>query len=216
MVNDNIAKRLIIAPIETDYSKDDVKREIEAGIASNVRGVIVSHYFIDFAKSLMKDTATRLGTLCSYPLGAMTTNTKVELIKNAVEKGLDEIDVALDYNAIKSGDFSTAKKDLEQIMAAADGKLDIVAIPLVAQLTFDELEKTCNMFIDVGVERIKTNSGMGLGSTKLEHVKFIRRIFRNQFAIEVSGGVRTREQAETFIDAGADCIHSSTWQNLIE
>jgi deoxyribose-phosphate aldolase len=124
--------------------------------------------------------------------------------------------VCPNYNALKSGDLETVRKDLEAISAVANGKLDVVVVPQVGLMTLDEIKTLCDICLSLGINKFKTNSGMGLGKTELEHVMFMRRVYGDKIEIEASGGVRTLSQAKAFVKAGADRIHSSTWKDVIE
>ena len=136
-------------------------------------------------------------------------------MEKAIEYGCSEVDVSPKFNYIKSDKFNLVKKDLAAMVAASKGKLDIVALPQVGKMTLEEIEKICRLFLEVGINIIKTNSGFGQGRTEIEHVSFIRRKLGKSLQIEVSGGVRTLEDALAFIAAGVDRIHSSTWKAII-
>lgn len=215
MNSKDLERRLIVAPIATDISEAKVRAEIKDAKRFELRSIIVEQHYVPVAKQMLSEGSIRLGMTVSYPLGGMTTEIKVMLAKYACEEGLDEIDVSLDYNAIKSRDYSKAKKDLAAVAEAVHGRLDIVAIPLVAKMTLAEIDDICHMVLDAGVCRIKTNSGMNLGQTELEHIEFIKRRFGNSIAIEASGGIRSKEQAEMLVGAGADSIHTSTWREVL-
>jgi|LSQX01.2.fsa_nt_gb deoxyribose-phosphate aldolase len=210
-----LERRLIVAPIATDISEEEVRAEINETKGFEFRSIIVEQHYVPTAKAVLANEKVRLGMTVSYPLGAMTTETKVMLAEYACSQGLDEIDLSLDYNAIKSNDFAKAQADLQKVVDAVRGRLDIVAIPLVAKMTLAELNSICQMILQTGVSRIKTNSGMNLGNTELEHIEFIKRRFQDRIVIEASGGIRAKEQAERYIRAGADCIHTSTWRQVL-
>lgn len=213
MIDREMAKRMILAPLTTDMNERGIQ-EFAMDIENiPIYSVIVDEFYIPFAKRVMPDR--RIGTIASYPLGGFTTEVNVRLIEKAVEFGCSEVDVSPKFNFIKSGRYDLVRQDLKAIVKASKGMLDIVAVPQVAQMTLEEIEKTCKLFLDIGINIIKTNSGFNQGTTQIEHVMFIRRKFGHNLQIEVSGGVRTREEAMEYIDAGVERIHSSTWKAII-
>lgn len=213
MINQDMAKRMVLAPLTTEITETEIRQFAEDVKNVDFYSVIVDEFYIPLAKELFP--GKRVGTIVSYPLGGFSTQTNVELIKKAVAYGCSEVDVSPKFNYVKSGKWDLVRKDLEAIVKAADGKLDIVALPQVAKMTFEEIEKLCNLFLEVGINIIKTNSGFGQGSTDIEHVIFIKRKFKNRIQIEVSGGIRTMEDAVAYLEAGVDRIHSSTWKTVI-
>lgn len=213
MIDTNVEKRLIVAPIEPDITEEDIRKFAEELNQYDYYSVIVDEYNLDLAFNLFKKP--RIGLIVSYPLGGMTTETKVKLTEIAVRKGCSEIDVCPNYVAIKSGDFKTAKADLGAVYKAANNKLDVIVVPQVGLMTLEEIKTICDMCLEIGIHIVKTNSGLNLGKSEVEHVRYIKGQYGNEIDIEVSGGVRNLDQAKEFISAGADRLHSSTWKQVI-
>ncbi len=213
MIDQDMAKRMILAPLTTEMTESGIREFAKDVKNVDFYSVIVDEFYISLARELFPKK--RVGTIISYPLGGFTTETNVKLIERALSFQCSEIDVSPKFNYMKSGKWDLVKKDLEAIVKAVGGKMDIVALPQVAKMTFEEIEQVCRLFLEVGIKIIKTNSGFWQGSTAIEHVKFIRRVIGKELQIEVSGGVRTKKDAEEYIEAGVDRIHSSTWKNII-
>lgn len=213
MTDKNIEKRLIAAPIEPDMSEGAIRKFAEELNQYDYYSVIVDEYYIDLALKLFKKP--KVGIIVSYPLGGMTTETKVRLTEIAVEKGCSEIDLSPNYVAIKSGDLETARADLKAVYEAAKNKLDVVCVPQVGLMTLEELKTICDMCLEIGINIVKTNSGLNLGKSEKEHIRYIKELYGDKMEIEVSGGVRNLDQAKAFVDSGADRVHSSTWKQAI-
>ncbi|MBA7562251.1 Deoxyribose-phosphate aldolase [subsurface metagenome] len=213
MTDKDIEKRLIAAPIEPEMTEKKIREFASELNKYDYYSVIVDEYNLDLTFQLFKKN--RVGLIVSYPLGGMTTETKVRLTEIAVKKGCSEINVCPNYNALKSGDFKTVKNDLKAVFKAANGKLDVVAVPQVSLMTLEEIKKICDICLEIGIYMFKTNSGMNLGKSELEHIQYMRRLYGDRIKIEVSGGVRNLEQAQAFVKASADRVHSSTWKQVI-
>ena len=213
MIDKDLIKRMVLAPLTTETTASDIiqfSKDIEG---LEPYSVLVDEYYIPLAKELMPDR--KIGTIIAYPFGGFTTEMKVEMTKKAVALGCSEFDIGAQYSYIKSGRFDLAKDDMLKVVEASQGKLDIVGMAQVGQMTLEELEKICKMFLECGIHIVKTNSGMNQGSTVIEHISFMRRVFGDTLEIEVSGGVRTGDDAYRYIDAGVNRVHSSVWKNVI-
>jgi len=210
VTKEELAKKLLTSIIETDVAEDAVRKFFEKWKKYPLWAIAVDLPYIKVAKELLQGTGTRVTTCISYPLGGMTTETKIYQVEYAIEKGADEINVSMNYNAIKSGDFPTVLDDVKRVVEAAGVKIEVIMVPQTHIFTDEEKIKVYNVLLEGGVRAIKTNSGFG-GKTRLEDVILIKREFGNKFLrIDVSGGVRTTEQALEFLKLGADYIHTST------
>ena len=213
MIDKELIKRMVLAPLTTETTVSDIiqfSKDIED---LEPYSVLVDEYYIPLAKELMPNR--KIGTIIAYPFGGFSTEMKVVMTQKAVELGCSEFDIGAKFSYIKSGRFDLAKADMLKVVEASQGKIDIVGMAQVGQMTLDELEKICKMFLECGIHIVKTNSGMNQGTTSIEHIAFMRRVFGDALEIEVSGGVRTRDDAYQYLEAGVNRIHSSVWKNVV-
>jgi deoxyribose-phosphate aldolase len=172
------------------------------------------NYLASVKKHLI-GTNIRLSGVASYPLGCQTNATKIKQIEYSISAGADEVDVSMNYNAIKSGDFKRVKEETMEMMDKVGDKIDIIAIPQTSILTTSEALSVYKILLECGIDKIKLNSGFGWNSIP-EDVILVKRVFGDSFKrIDVSGGVRTLEQLNNYIELGADYIHSSTPDNIL-
>ena len=95
-------------------------------------------------------------------------------------------------------------------------KLENKIITSIIEADVDEKKiKICKIILENGVKAIKTNSGFGAKAV-FEDVILIKRFFNDKLRIEVAGGVRTAQQAEEYLKLGADYIHTSTPDKVLE
>ncbi len=67
----------------------------------------------------------------------------------------------------------------------------------------------CHCVTEAGADFIKTSTGFGTGGATLEDVKLMRKYVGNNVKIKAAGGIRTKEDMEAFLKAGADRIGTS-------
>lgn len=75
-------------------------------------------------------------------------------------------------------------------------------------LTEDEQKRAIEMAIDLGFPMLKTNPGFGF-STTVDQVKLAHDFAGDKIGIMVSGGVRTKDDAIAFVEAGVSRIATS-------
>jgi len=151
---------------------------------------------------LAKKQGVRVTSVIGFPLGANTLAVKAAEIKQAVKDGADEVDVVINQ----------AGNILEEVKAAvkaAQGKTVKIIIE-TCYLTDKEKVLAAKLVKRGGADFVKTSTGFGPGGATVEDVKLLRRTGGRDFGVKASGGIKTREQAEAIIKAGANRIGTSS------
>jgi len=147
-------------------------------------------------------------TVISYPLGAMTTEAKLIQMAQALSDGADELDIAMDLSAFRSGDFLKVSDELRAMRSLAGGRT-VKAIYYSALLSEDDALRAAELILDAGFTFLKTNPGFG-NVTPPQHIRAIKQRFGKDARVMASGGVRTHQDALAMIEAGADRIATSS------
>jgi len=170
--------------------------------------VMVEPSYVKWAADYLHSRGQKLVTVISYPLGAMTTVAKVFQAEQALADGADEIDIAMDLSAFRSGDYQQVLDDLRTVRRTAGDRV-VKAIPYTALLTDQESIKAAGLILDAGIKFLKTNPGYGNVTTP-HHIAVIKKHFKDDLKVMASGGVRTYEDAMAMIDQGADRVATSS------
>ena len=67
----------------------------------------------------------------------------------------------------------------------------------------------CKIVSESGADYIKTSTGFSTGGATIEDIRLFRENLPPEVKIKASGGIKTLEDAEKFINAGADRIGAS-------
>jgi len=177
--------------------------------------IFVDHPWVQLAKEILAPLGIGVGVAAAYPVGNESTPAKVAAIRAGIKLGAVEVDVGAHFAAIKSGDYITLGDDTRAMVEAAGEDIRLVVVLETAILTNDEKIRALEVFARCGVKGIKTSSGYGWNS-QIEDVLLIRRVFGETFQIDVSGGVRTADDALAYFAAGADKIHASPIFTVLE
>jgi deoxyribose-phosphate aldolase len=103
------------------------------------------------------------------------------------------------------------------VVAAAHAKGAIVKVIIEAVLLTDE-EKTiaCLLSKEAGADFVKTSTGFASGGATVHDVELMRRTVGPEMGVKAAGGVRTYEDAENMIKAGASRIGASAGVKIIQ
>lgn len=186
---------------------EEIKKICDGGIENKTASVCIPPYFVKVAKEY---TAGKLPicTVIGFPNGNMTTEVKVLETENAIKNGADEIDMVINIGLVKEGKYDEVLKEINEIKSACHGKLLKVIIE-TCLLTEKEKIKMCEVVTKSDAEYIKTSTGFSTGGATIEDIKLMKKYCGSDLKIKAAGGIKSFEDAEEFIKAGADRLGTS-------
>lgn len=191
--------------LKANATTDDIKKICDDAIKYHFASVCVNPCYVSLAKELLDGTPVNVCTVVGFPLGANTIRTKEMEALIAVEDGADEIDMVINIGAIKNGDYEYVRNEIEDIMAAIDGKILKVIIE-TCYLTNEEIGKMTEICNDTFVNFIKTSTGYGTRGVNLEDIDIINNHKNDILEIKASGGIRSVDMVESLIQNGVTRI----------
>jgi len=175
--------------------------------------VMVEPAYVGSSRPTLNALGQRLATVVAYPLGAMTTQAKVLQAEQALEDGADELDVAMDLSAFRSGDYQRVIDDLTAVRRLADVGA-VKAIYYAAALSDEESLRAAELVGEAGVTFLVTNAGSS-GRTTTHHIELIRQHFGSALQLMAWGEVDSRADALAMLAAGADRIGTSSLAEVL-
>lgn len=202
--------------LRADTSEKEIKNLCEEASKHHFFGVCVPPYFLKAAKAHLQKSKVKLVTVIGFPLGYNSTPSKVEEARKAMDEGVDEIDMVMNIAALKNGDFAFVLNDIQSVttLVQLKGKKLKVIIE-TALLTKTEKIKACRICAEAGVDFVKTSTGFAASGAQVEDIVLMRKYLPKNIGIKASGGIKTKEQAHTLIEAGATRIGSSVGAALL-
>ena len=147
-------------------------------------------------------------TVIGFPNGYNAPEVKVFLTEDAIRNGADEIDMVINLGLAKAGDWEPVFQEIKAVKASCKGRI-LKVIVEACQLTAQEKLSVCRLVSMSGADFIKTSTGFSTGGATVEDVKLFREHISPDVRIKAAGGIRTFEQAQALIEAGADRIGAS-------
>ncbi len=176
------------------------------------KSVCLNPVWVKYAKERLQGTGVLVCTVVGFPLGANTTETKVFETLDAVQNGADEIDMVVNIGKVKSGDDAYVKAEIERIVKAAQGRTVKVIIE-TCYLTKDEIARVSAVVGSTGAAFVKTSTGFGTAGATPEDVKLMKEASKKQ--VKAAGGVKTKEDLDRMVAAGATRIGTSNGVSLM-
>lgn len=154
-------------------------------------------------------------TVIGFPLGYSVTAAKVVEAKEAIKDGANEVDMVININDAKNGDFDKIEEEIKEIKKACGDKILKVIIE-TCYLTDEEKIKLCGCVTRAKADYIKTSTGFGIGGATFDDVKLFKEHVGPDVKIKAAGGIRTKEDMETFLSLGADRLGTSSAISILE
>ena len=179
----------------------------EEAVKAHAASVCVAPSAVRFIKDKYGDSL-RITTVIGFPNGYTTTATKVAETLDAIACGADEVDMVVHVGKVKEGDYKYVLRDISAVRAASEGYV-LKVIVETCLLTEEEKIKLCEIVTEAGADYIKTSTGFSKAGATVEDVLLFKKHIGKGVKIKAAGGIRTLEDAEKFIIAGADRIGAS-------
>ena len=194
----------ILAPTAT---WEQVKKICQEGMEFGTASVCIPPRHVRKAAEFVGDKL-QICTVIGFPHGYNMPEVKVFETEDAIRCGADEIDMVVNLGLVKAGDWEGVLSEIKAIKASCRGRI-LKVIVETCQLTQEEKISLCRVVSMSGAEFIKTSTGFSTGGATVEDVALFKQHIAPGVRIKAAGGIRTFEQAQAMIDAGADRIGAS-------
>jgi deoxyribose-phosphate aldolase len=145
-----------------------------------------------------------VAAVCGFPSGKHESRIKAAEAAAAVEAGADEIDMVIDIAFALHHDKASLEQEIRAVREAAPAPTVLKVIIESAALDNDAIVVACQAAASAGADFVKTSTGFHpAGGASVEAVRLMSETVGGKLGVKASGGVRTREDAEAMIAAGA-------------
>lgn len=201
--------------LKSTSTMDDIKKLCLDAREYSFATVCINPCYVSYASELLKDSSVKVCTVIGFPLGANTTKIKVEEAMDAIENGASEIDMVINVGYLKDKNYDYIKNEIMEVKKVTEEKTLKVIIE-TCYLDENEIKIMTEMCNDIGVDFIKTSTGFGSRGASFEDIEIINKYKNDKLKVKASGGIRTREDAEKYIELGVNRIGTSNAVKIME
>ncbi len=170
--------------------------------------VTLGTYSICVSPSMLPVTAglgtVKVATVCGFPSGKHTPETKAFEAAESVVRGADEVDMVIDVGLLKAGRPELTQAEIAAVRAAVPAPKALKVIIEAAALTDDEIVAACRAAEAAGADFVKTSTGYHpAGGASVHAVELMARTVGGRLGVKASGGIRDWATAVAMVEAGA-------------
>ena len=210
MATKNIAAMIDHTLLKPEATKQQIEALCQEAKEYKFASVCVNPTWVSTAKELLQGSGVMVCTVIGFPLGATTSETKAFETKNAIDHGAEEVDMVINIGALKDGNDELVENDIRAVVEAAKGKAHTKVIIETSLLSKEEKIRACELSLKAGADFVKTSTGFSTGGATPEDIALMRKTIGPDMGVKASGGVRSTEDVQKMIEAGATRIGASS------
>ena len=193
---------------------DEIRAICDDGMKYKTASVCIPPCYVKQAKEYVGDRLA-ICTVIGFPNGDSTTAVKCFETAEALREGADEIDMVIHVGDLKAGNDDKILEEIRAIKAVCGEKILKVIIE-TCLLNEDEKLRMCRIITESGADYIKTSTGFSTAGATREDVALMRANVGAHVKVKAAGGIASLQDAEDFINLGADRLGTSRVVKIIK
>jgi deoxyribose-phosphate aldolase len=192
----------------------EVQMILDDAIKYHTASACISPCFVKQAKEYVGEKLP-ICTVIGFPNGTQTTAAKVFETQDAVKCGADEIDMVISIGALKEKNYDQVLSEIRAIREACQNRILKVIIE-TCLLTDEEKIKMCEIVTESGADFIKTSTGFSTGGATFDDIALFKKYVGPEVKIKAAGGISSLEDADRFLNLGADRLGTSRIVKIVK
>ena len=215
--NLEIAGKIDHTLLKAEATREEVSQLCFEARKYNFASVCVNPTQVKLCKSLLRGSGVKVCTVIGFPLGATTPEVKVFETRQTIEEGAEEVDMVINIGGLKDKNYELVARDIRGVVKEAHSHDVLVKVIIETALLTDEEKKiACLLVKEAGADYVKTSTGFSKAGATVEDVALMRRTVGPLLGVKAAGGVRTREDFEKMVSAGATRIGASAGIKIVK
>lgn len=200
--------------LKQDSTWEQIQQICDDAMKYHTASVCIPASYVKRVKDYVGDRMA-VCTVIGFPNGYSTTATKVFETKDALANGANEIDMVINIGWVKDGRYEDVLSEIRKMKAACGDHILKVIIE-TCLLTEEEKIRMCEVVTESGADFIKTSTGFSTAGATFEDVALFRKHVGKNVRIKAAGGISSLEDAEKFMQLGAQRLGTSRIIKIIK
>lgn len=201
--------------LRPDAGRDDIDRLCDEAIQYGFCTVCVLPVWLTLVVDRLDGSSVKPCTVVGFPLGGNMTEAKAHETHCAVRDGAKEIDMVMAIGALKERRYKAVASDISAVVRTSVNRAIVKVILETCLLTDEEKYMACKIAMDAGAHFVKTSTGLSTGGATVADIRLMREVVGDSLGVKASGGIRSLDQAQAMIAAGANRIGTSSGIALV-
>lgn len=201
--------------LKAEATKEDIEKLCAEAKENGFKSVCVNPCYASLASKLLEGANVGVAVVVGFPLGATLPSVKAFEAKSSILEGATEIDMVINVGKLKDKDYDYVENEIRAVKNAIGNHVLKVIIECCL-LTDEEKVKASELTVKAGADFVKTSTGFSKGGATVHDVELMRKTVGPDFGVKAAGGIRTKQDMEDMIKAGATRIGTSHGVDLVK
>jgi deoxyribose-phosphate aldolase len=203
--------------LRNNLTFEEIKKLCDETIEFGFYGLCVQPYYVQEVVSILKSSNVKVVSVADFPYGASLLNSRWQQVEELVKSAVDEIDLVMSIPLFIGKKFDLFEKDIEmavQICHSHNVKLKVIIE--TGLLLPEEISLATRILCNYNVDFVKTSTGVISRGASFEDISIIKENISGATKIKASGGIKTLEQVQKFIELGVARIGASSAVSIVK
>jgi deoxyribose-phosphate aldolase len=212
-----IARLIEHTILKPQATRSEVLQVCAEALKYEFASVCVNPFWVPLVAKELSGSPVKVCTVVGFPLGATSTAAKAGETHWAIGNGAAEIDMVINIGALLGGEEDVVLGDIWKVTEISHA-LDAIVKVIIETALLDESSKirACQLAKEAGADFDKTSTGFSKAGATIEDVALMRRTVGASMGVKASGGVRTLDDLNAMVAAGATRVGASSSVRIIE
>lgn len=206
-----LAASLDSTNLRLDASEADLEQLAREAAQHRFACVMIYPANVPLAARVLAGTGTRIGTVIGFPSGRFATEAKAAEIVAAHAAGAHEVDIVMNYPALRAGHFAEVAAEVTRLTRLAHDQGQLIKV-IVETCFLDDAQKRVALELceAAGADFIKTSTGFGTSGARVADIAAWAAARKTSIGLKASGGVKSLADARALLAAGATRLGTSS------
>ena len=203
--------------LKQDATHDQVTQLCKEAHEYKFASVCVNPTNVKLCAGLLKNSPVKVCSVIGFPLGASLPETKAFETEQALKDGAAEIDMVINIGALKDRNLDLVARDILAVVKPVHSAGALLKVIIeTALLTDEEKQIACLLAKEAGANFVKTSTGFSTAGATAEDVALMRHTVGPLMGVKAAGGVRSKEDLDNMVRAGATRIGASAGVRIVQ
>jgi deoxyribose-phosphate aldolase len=202
--------------LRLDASSADIRALCEEAGAQGFACVMIYPTSVPLAFEILRGSTVKVGTVIGFPSGRFSTAAKAAEIDAMALAGAHEVDMVIDYGALRDGRVAAVAAEVAELTRRAHGHGQLIkVITENCFLSEPQMLDALSLCEAAGADFIKTSTGFGSSGAKVEQIRLWASHRRSGIQLKAAGGIKTLADARALLEAGATRLGTSNARAIL-
>ncbi len=203
--------------LRLDATDADLRQLCAEAIEHGFASVMVYPTAIPLCREALEGSVVKIGTVIGFPSGRFSVNAKAAEIEVAKKAGVHEVDIVMNYPALREGHAQFVEAELRTLcdMARERGLLTKVIVE-TCYLSEEQKHTALRLCEAARADYIKTSTGFGAAGAQVEDIRRWAQARETEIKNKAAGGMKNAADALAMIEAGAERLGASKARPFLE